>query len=193
MPQSLCCHFVQKNDLRFFLLILGWSMTQSCSREVFFDDYCMVKCLFSGFHDSGGILGSGPVLLGVWMEMTGVRELMREQHHAAKTSCEPRRHTMSRVTSQETWTCSRTVRARSSTSLWHFTKGHIYMILNASGATERSRYIQTHHFCLQTIHLNWNDTTLPLHIISKQTNTTFSVFSLSVFPTAARVSVQTSK
>ncbi len=61
----------------------------------------------------------GPVqsLPEVWMEMTGVRELVREQHKPAKTSCELQRHTMSGVIVTGNGTYSRTVRARSSTSL----------------------------------------------------------------------------
>ncbi len=108
---------MQKNHFVFLSSDFSVKYDRDVSSGGFAYDYCMVKCVFSGSRDSSVILGSGPELPGVWMEMTGVRELVREQHKPAKTSCEPQRHTMSGVMSQETWTYSRTVRARSSTSL----------------------------------------------------------------------------
>lgn len=177
------------------LLILRWNMSWTWGFLISMVKSVCSLCL---------VLGSDPVRPGVWMKMTGLRELMRAQHNPAKTSqrklLSRRERTMSSVTSQETHHRSRHTAVqwerdqahpsdshKSSTFTWY------WMLLVPP---KLSKLIKIYYFISELTH--------PMHIIlscafstvsharlrdsdawfSEQTNMTAFCFLSPVFPTA---------
>lgn len=135
------------------VLILRWNMSWTLISMV--KSVCSL-CL---------VLGSDPVRPGVWMEMTGLRELMRAQHNPAKTSqrklLSRRERTMSSVTSQETHH-----RSRHTAVQWERDQAH------PSDSHKSSTFtwywmllVPPKHWKLIKIYYFISELTYPMHII----------------------------
>lgn len=130
------------------------------------------------------VLGSDPVRPGVWMEMTGLRELMRAQHNPAKTSqrklLSRRERTMSSVTSQETHHRSRHTAVQWERDQAHPSDSHKsstftwYWMLVVP--TKLWKLIKTYYFTSELTHPMWFLNCFTCNRFSKQTNMTVFCF-----------------